>query len=61
MPKNDHPESHVVRFGRDRADVRRDPWYREVGVVPTVFNGSPGVELVLLEKVVGAVDAALPA
>ena len=24
--------------------------YREVGVVPTVFNGIPGVQLVLLEK-----------
>ncbi|MBR2287460.1 MAG: GNAT family N-acetyltransferase [Clostridia bacterium] len=24
--------------------------YREIGIVPTVFNGIPGVELVLLEK-----------
>ena len=24
--------------------------YREIGIVPTVFNGIPGVDLVLLEK-----------
>ena len=24
--------------------------YREVGIVPTVFNGIPDVQLVLLEK-----------
>ena len=24
--------------------------YREVGIVPTTFNGIPGVQLVLLEK-----------
>ena len=28
--------------------------YAEIGVVPTVFNGIPGVQLVLLEKAVGA-------
>ena len=27
--------------------------YREVGVVPTVFNGIPGVNLVLMEKYLG--------
>ena len=27
--------------------------YREIGIVPTVFNGIPGVELVLLEKYIG--------
>ena len=27
--------------------------YREIGIVPTVFNGIPGVDLVLLEKNLG--------
>lgn len=27
--------------------------YKEIGVVPTVFNGIPGVNLVLLEKYIG--------
>lgn len=27
--------------------------YREIGIVPTVFNGIPGVDLVLLEKWIG--------
>ena len=28
----------------------RPAGYREIGIVPTVFNGIPGVGLVLLEK-----------
>ena len=27
--------------------------YKEIGIVPTVFNGIPGVDLVLLEKKLG--------
>lgn len=27
--------------------------YREIGIVPTEFNGIPGVNLVLLEKYLG--------
>ena len=27
--------------------------YKEIGIVPTVFNGIPGVNLVLLEKHLG--------
>ena len=27
--------------------------YREIGIVPTVFNGIPGVDLVLIEKKLG--------
>ena len=30
--------------------------YREIGVVPTVFNGIPDVQLVLLEKHLGGAD-----
>lgn len=32
--------------------------YQEIGVVPTVFNGIPGVQLVLLEKYLDAAGAA---
>ena len=31
--------------------------YKEVGIIPTDFNGIPGIELVLLEKYLGVEDA----
>ena len=35
---------------RNARDFYRKHEYREIGIVPTVFNGIPGVNLVLLEK-----------
>lgn len=38
-----------ARNAAARAFYRKNG-YREIGIVPTVFNGIPGVEMVLLEK-----------
>ena len=43
------PKTVNARNTGARAMYRRHG-YREVGIVPTVFNGIPDVQLVLLEK-----------
>lgn len=46
------PELRIDTNARNRSarEIYRKLGYREIGTVPTVFNGIPGVELVLLEK-----------
>ncbi len=46
------PELRIDTNARNRAAraMYRKLGYREIGIVPTVFNGIPGVDLVLLEK-----------
>ena len=37
----------------ENADSKKKHGYAEVGIVPTEFNGIPGIQLVLLEKYIG--------
>ena len=53
--RNGWPELRLDTNARNTAARRlyAHLGYEEVGVVPTVFNGIPGVNLVLLEKYIG--------
>ena len=53
--RNGWPELRLDTNARNTAARRlyAGLGYKEVGVVPTVFNGIPGVNLVLLEKYIG--------
>ena len=49
------PELRIDTNARNEAAraMYRKHGYEEIGIVPTVFNGIPGVDLVLLEKNLG--------
>lgn len=50
--QHDLPELRIDTNARNKAAraMYRKLGYKEIGIVPTVFNGIPGVDLVLLEK-----------
>ena len=50
--EHDRPELRLDTNARNitARNMYRKMGYREIGVVPTTFNGIPGVDLVLLEK-----------
>ena len=54
------PELRLDTNARNTTDrsMYRKMGYQEIGVVPTTFNGIPGVDLVLLEKNLGQISFA---